>query len=82
MERHSAFSERLELPYPLVSDADASIAQLYGVARIGGWLPSRRVTFVIDKRGTVRRVIRGELDVGRHVREAIEALRQLDAIPA
>jgi peroxiredoxin len=35
------------------------------------------VTFVIDKQGIVRRVIKSELDVDRHVDEALAALAEL-----
>jgi peroxiredoxin Q/BCP len=75
---HASFADRLGLPYPLVSDRDAGIASAYGVARLGGWLPSRRVTFVIDRDGVVRRVIESELDVRRHVEQAVQALRKLE----
>jgi peroxiredoxin len=35
------------------------------------------VTFVIDKQGVVQRVIKSELDVDRHVDEALAALAAL-----
>jgi len=76
-ETHASFAEKHGLPFPLISDAKAEIARAFGVARIGGWLPTKRVTFVIDKEGVVRRVIRSELDVDRHVDEASAALEQL-----
>ena len=76
-ETHAKFAEKHGLPFPLVSDPDAKIAAAFGVARIGGWLPSKRVTFVIGKDGSVKRVIRSELDVDRHVDEALAALAEL-----
>jgi len=76
-ETHAAFADKHGLPFPLISDADAKIAAAFGAARIGGWLPSKRVTFVIDKQGIVRRVIKSELDVDRHVDEALEALAEI-----
>ena len=78
-EKHAQFAEANQLPYPLISDANAKIATAYGVARLGGWLPSKRVTFVIDKDGIVKHVIKAELNVDRHIDEAIETLRQLQA---
>jgi peroxiredoxin Q/BCP len=74
---HAAFAERHDLPFPLISDRSAEIAGAFGVARIGGWLPTRRVTFVIDRQGVVQAVIRSELDVDRHVDEAIATLERL-----
>ena len=76
-DRHAAFAEAHELPYPLVSDQSAEIAAAYGVSRLGGWLPTKRVTFVIDKDGVVRNVIQSEFSINRHIDEAIETLKQL-----
>jgi peroxiredoxin Q/BCP len=74
---HQKFTADHRLNFPLVSDRDASIAKAFGVARLGGWLPPRRVTFVIDRDGVVRRVIASELNANKHVDEAIAALQQL-----
>jgi peroxiredoxin Q/BCP len=78
-EKHAAFAEAYDLPYPLVSDRNAAIATAYGVARLGGWLPTKRVTFVIDKTGIARHVIRSELSIDRHIDEALAVLRHLQA---
>jgi peroxiredoxin Q/BCP len=77
VEKHAKFAETYNLPYPLVSDADATIAGKYGVARLGGWLPTRRVTFVIDKSGVVRKTIESELNVDKHIDEAMAALKEM-----
>lgn len=76
-ESHQRFGAGQRLGFPLLSDRDASICKAFGVARLGGWLPPRRVTFVIDRDGVVRRVIASELDAAKHVDEALEALREL-----
>lgn len=78
-ESHQRFSTAQGLGFPLLSDRDASIAKAFGVARLGGWLPPKRVTFVIDRGGVVRRVITGELNANTHVDGALEALRELGA---
>ncbi len=75
--RHASFASSLALPFPLLSDAKSEIAAAFGVTRLGGWLPSRRVTFVIDRDGVVREVISAELDVPAHTREALAAVRAL-----
>lgn len=79
--RHASFAKSLELPFPLVSDEGSQIARAFGVTRAGGWLPSKRVTFVIDREGVVRRVIAAELDIAHHAREALDALRKLEPGP-
>ena len=76
-DKHAKFAETYHLPYPLVSDRDATIANAYGVARLGGWLPTKRVTFVIDKEGVVQHVIQSEFSITRHIDEAIDALQKL-----
>ena len=77
-ETHASFAEKHGLPFPLISDSKAEIAAAFGVSRLGGWLPTKRVTFVIDKEGTVQRVIRSELDIDGHVHKALAALEELE----
>jgi peroxiredoxin Q/BCP len=74
---HASFAEKHGLPFPLLSDPNARVASAFGVARVGGWLPTKRVTFVIDKQGVVRKVIKSELNVDRHVDDALAALAAL-----
>ena len=74
---HAKFADQHGLPFPLVSDPNAAIAGAFGAARIGGWLPSKRLTFVIGKDGIVKSVIRSELDVDKHVNQALAALTEL-----
>jgi len=81
-EKHAKFADAYSLPYPLISDRDARISAAYGVQHFGGllpggWLPTKRVTFVIDKDGIVREVIRSEFNIQRHIGEAIEVLKGL-----
>lgn len=76
-ETHAEFARTYELPYPLVSDRSGGIAAAYGVSRLRGWLPTKRVTFVIDREGIVRHVVRSELGIDRHIDEAVTALRAL-----
>ena len=75
--RHASFASTLDLPFPLVSDRRSEIAKAFGVTRAGGWLPSRRVTFVIDREAIVRKAISAELDVNAHAREALSTIREL-----
>lgn len=77
VDRHAAFAEKYRLPFPLVSDEGGRIATKYGVARLRGWLPTKRVTFVIDKQGTIRKVIHSEFGIDRHIDEALATLREL-----
>jgi len=76
-DAHRKFIADHQLNFPLLSDRDATICKAYGVARLGGWFPPKRVTFVIDRDGVVRHVIHSELGIAKHVDEALEALRGL-----
>ncbi|HZR81281.1 MAG TPA: peroxiredoxin [Candidatus Binatia bacterium] len=79
-ESHKKFIAKHSLNFPLLSDRDGAIAKAFGVTRLGGWMPLmpvKRVTFVIDRDGVVRRVIASELSMDAHVDGAIAALREL-----
>ena len=78
-DAHRRFADQHRLNFPLLSDGDAAICKAYGVARLGGWLWPRRVTFVIDDAGIVRHVIESELDMSAHVDGAVAALREIAA---
>jgi thioredoxin-dependent peroxiredoxin len=77
-ESHAAFIQRYNLPFPLISDPERKIARQYGAARWGGTaLPIRRVTYVIDKQGIVRKVAHHEIAITRHLDDVMEALKRL-----
>ncbi|KAK1870128.1 hypothetical protein I4F81_012590 [Pyropia yezoensis] len=74
---HAAFKAAHRLPFRLISDANGALRSLYAVPSTLWVLPGR-VTYVVDARGVVVRVISAALDVAAHVkgaREALEALR-------
>lgn len=81
-QRHAAFAEQYQLPFPLISDQDGAMARAYDVLRWGGWLLTKRVTFVIDRGGVIRHITRAELSMETHIEEAIAALRTLAAAPS
>ncbi|MEW6269297.1 MAG: peroxiredoxin [Thermodesulfobacteriota bacterium] len=76
-ESHRKFIADHRLNFPLLADREATICKAFGVARLGGWFPPKRVTFVIDRDGVVRRVIQSELGIAKHVDQALATLREL-----
>jgi peroxiredoxin Q/BCP len=80
VESHRKFSKKFGLPFPLLTDADHSVAEAYGV-----WVEKsmygkkyfgvERTTFLIDKDGVVQRVWR-KVDPNKHVAEVIAALEE------
>jgi peroxiredoxin Q/BCP len=71
------FAAQHGFDYPLLSDVDGTVARMMGVARRKG--PPRRVTFVIDRDGTVVEVVKSELRMSVHADRALDALRRLSA---
>jgi len=69
---HRAFARVHDLPFPLLSDPDRRIARDYGAVGALG-LRTLRVTYVIDRAGTVRGVFHHELRARKHV----DAVRDL-----
>ncbi len=79
-DQHKKFAESLSLNFPLVHDPDKALCSAFGVTRMWGLLPfPKRVTFVVDGQGIVRKVIASELNADKHVDEAVQALRALAA---
>lgn len=50
---HQAFKDKFSLPFPLIVDTDGTLAQAYEVEG-GGY--AKRVTFVIDGKGVIKKV--------------------------
>ncbi len=70
---HRAFKEKYELPFTLLSDSDKQVAGLYGAK---GLLMPKRMTFVIDPEGVVRKIF-NKVDVAGHSGEILAAVKQL-----
>lgn len=76
---HEAFASKYRLPFTLVSDQDGSLRKSYGVPRsFLGLLPGR-VTYVIDRKGIVQHVFNSQIQAKRHITEALEVLKRLQA---
>jgi peroxiredoxin Q/BCP len=73
--RQKQFADLNHLDYPLLSDADGTVARIFGVKRRFGPLPVQRKTFVIGADRRVVAVIASELSMNKHADEAVVALR-------
>ena len=78
VDRHAAFAGKHQLPFTLLSDEGGQVRKRYGVPAVLGVLPGR-VTYVIDRQGTVRHVFSSMTNIGQHVSDALETVRQLQA---
>jgi peroxiredoxin Q/BCP len=75
---HDRFAAKHRLPMKLLSDADGRLRSLFGVRATLGIFPGR-VTFVIDRTGTIRHVFVSLLRFARHAEEALEVVRRLES---
>jgi peroxiredoxin Q/BCP len=79
-DKHAAFANHHELPFTLVSDKGGQVRKSYGVPAAMGILPGR-VTYVIDRDGTVRNVFNSMMKFGEHVTDALKVVQGLQAQP-
>lgn len=82
LNSHEKFSAKLELPFLLLSDANATVCNAYGVLKekmIYGrkTMGVERSTFIIDEQGLIRRIFR-KVKVAGHAENIIAALGELD----
>jgi peroxiredoxin Q/BCP len=75
---HQRFAARHGLPFPLLVDRGNTLRQAFGVPTVLGLLPGR-VTYVIDGNGVIRHVFNNLLDGPAHRREAMAALKAIQA---
>lgn len=69
-----AFARKYALPFPLLSDADGSVAYDYGALwSLGPLRFAKRQSFLIDAEGRILRVYR-KVDVATHYRQVLEDL--------
>ena len=77
-DKHAAFAGKHSLPFTLLADQGGKVRKLYGVPSTLGLIPGR-VTYVIDRQGTVRHVFSSMTNIGQHVGDAVKVVRELQA---
>ncbi len=76
VDKHATFADRHKLPFTLLSDQGGQARKSYGVPAVLGLLPGR-VTYVIDREGTVWHVFNSMTHISQHINDALEVVRQL-----
>lgn len=79
LDAHERFSAKNSLPFDLLSDDAREVSKTYGVYGKKSFMGREfmginRTTFVIDKKGTIRRIDR-KMDVKSHPTEILEYVR-------
>ncbi len=76
IDRMKRFGEATGTQFGLGSDESAEVRRLYDVQRRFG-LGTSRITYVIDRSGTIRGVFHDEIRMATHVRNALQTLEEL-----
>lgn len=81
IERHQKFTEKYDLPFPLLSDKDHAVAERYGAwgeKKLYGksFMGIKRMTFLVDPEGTIRHVW-PKPKTATHAEEILEKLDEL-----
>jgi thioredoxin-dependent peroxiredoxin len=79
-DKHAAFASRHNLPFTLLSDEGSGVRKSYGFPAILGLAPGR-VTYVIDRTGTVRHTFNSMTNIDQHVTAALRMVQRLHAEP-
>jgi peroxiredoxin Q/BCP len=76
VEKQKQFADKHDFGFPLLSDSDGTVANLFGVPRgLLGLSPTKRTTFVIDTDRKVLDVIKSEFQMNSHADKALDLLR-------
>ncbi len=81
LKSHANFTEKQNLPFPLISDPDETLCQLFKVMKLKNMYGKQvrgieRSTFLINGQGVLVREWRG-LRVAGHVDEVLQAAKEL-----
>ena len=81
VKSHADFAEKYHVPFPLLSDADRTVATSYGVlASRGDKHYARRTTFLIDPQGKIAKVY-VDVDPEKNSAQVLNDLATLKAAP-
>ncbi len=81
-ESHAAFAEKYSLPFPLLADREATVANKYGAVRnLGLFKLAKRYTFIIDPSGKIAKVYR-DVKPKQHSDRVIADLKRLQNDPS
>lgn len=73
---HFNFAQKHRLPYTLLSDRVGKVRKLFGVPKTLGLLPGR-VTYVVDRDGTIKHRFSSQFNSGKHIDEALRTVKRL-----
>jgi thioredoxin-dependent peroxiredoxin len=75
VDKQRQFADKHAFDYPLLSDPDREVAEMFGVKRRVSLLKVKRSTFVIDTDRTLLAELHSEVSMSSHADKALEVLR-------
>ena len=78
-ESHAEFSEKYNLPFPLLADKDGMVAKQYQALTSLGFIKfAKRHTFIIDPSGVLQKIYR-KVDAKSHSQQILDDLKKLQS---
>ena len=78
---HRKFASGRNLPFILLADTESKVSKAYGADSSFFGLLRARITFVIDRQGTIRHKFDSHLKPTKHIAESLEVIQKLHATP-
>lgn len=75
-ESHKKFAKRYRLNFTLLSDQERKAIRAFGVPRKFFGLTAGRVTYIFDQQGLLIKKFNSALQMKKHVKEALEAIKK------
>lgn len=76
VESHKNFKAKHRLPFTLLSDENNTVRKQFGAkTNLFGLIPGR-VTYVIDKNGVIINLFSSQLNIDKHIDEALASLKK------
>ena len=75
VDKQRQFSDKHQFDFPLLSDSDRKVAEMFGVKRGFSLVPTKRTTFIIGTDRKVIDVIASEVRMDVHADRALEILK-------
>ena len=75
VDKQHQFADKHEFDFPLLSDPDREVAEMFGVKRRVSLLKVKRSTFVIDTDRTLLAELHSEVSMSSHADKALDVLR-------
>jgi len=77
VDKQRQFSDKHGFDFPLLSDSERHVAEMFGVKRGFSLIPTKRSTFIIGTDRKIVDVIASEVRMSVHADKALEVLRRM-----